>query len=280
MNFQKETTLRAFHKLLGLLLLALPLGALAIKHWANIFFALAICCSTTLLLLDESDKKIRTNSWLVALSVSFAAFVFSDVFAQLARGEFTPSHLDAPFRLLLGIPLVFYFARRGQFREGPAFTILGLSFALILALIYFIPGTSIAWGGRWATKPADPNSLGIMTGVFLMVFLLLVAKRTSIAVSVRALIGIPCILIATFVLIQTQSRGGWIVVPLITPILLILLAKDKRLASGILTLLGLAIVIIALMYSDSRAMNRFLSIQAELISWFQNPSAASIMGAF
>ncbi len=275
MNFQKETTLRAFHKLLGLSLLALPLGALAIKHWANIFFALAVFCSAALLLLEESDKKIRRNLWLVALSVSCAAFVFTDVFAQLARGEFTPSHLDAPFRLLLGIPLVFYFARRGQFREGPVFTILGLSFALILALIYFIPGTSSAWEGRWATKPADPNSLGIMTGVFLMVFLLLVAKRTSLAVSVRALVGIPFILIAVFVLIQTQSRGGWIIVPLITPIFIILLAKDKQLVSGVLTLGGLAIVVTALIYSDTRAISRFLSIQAELIAWFQNPSAAN-----
>jgi len=274
-NFQKETTLRAFHKLLGLSLLALPLGALAIKHWSNVFFALAVFCSATLLLLDESDKKIRPNLWLVALSVSFAAFVFTDVFAQLARGEFTPSHLDAPFRLLLGIPLVFYFARRGQFREGPAFIILGLSFALILALIYFIPGASSAWGGRWATKPADPNSLGIMTGVFLMVFLLLFAKRMSIAVSIRALIGIPFLLVAAFILIQTQSRGGWIVVPLIAPIFLILLAKDKQLVSGILTLGGLAIVVTALIYSDARAINRFLSIHAELISWFKNPSAAN-----
>jgi O-antigen ligase len=114
-----------------------------------------------------------------------------------------------------------------------------------------------------------------MTGVFLMVFLLLFAKRTSITVSVRALIGIPFLLVAAFILIQTQSRGGWIVVPLIAPIVLILLAKDKQLVSGILTLGGLAIVVTALIYSDALAINRFLSIQAELIAWFKDPGAAN-----
>jgi O-antigen ligase len=262
------------HNLLGLSLLVLPLGALSIKHWANVFFALAVFSAAILLLAREPEKKRPINFWLVSLSISFAAFVFSDVLAQLARGEFAASYLDAPFRLLLGIPLVFYFARKGQFREELAFAILCLSFTLTLLLVYFIPGPSLGWGGRWATKPADPNSLGIMTGVFLMVFLFLVAKTSSIPLFTRVLIGMIGLAIAALILTQTQSRGGWIIVPLISPVLLILLGREKRLVGGLLTLGGTALLCAVFIYSDSRATARFLSIQSEFISWFRSPNAA------
>ena len=275
MRFQDKTVVHVFHNLLGLSLLALPLGALAIKHWANFFFILAVLCATVLLLPRGSDSKIQANTWLLSLSVSFAAFVLTDVLAQIARGEFTLSNLDAPFRLLLGIPLVIYFTSRGRFREQLAFAILALSFILILAQVYFAPGTSLIWGGRWATKHADPNSLGIMAGIFLMVFLLLAIKTTSLSLSVRTIIGILGLVIAVFILLQTRSRGGWIVVPLISPLILILLAKDKRLVDGLLTLGGLAIFITALICLDTGAMDRLRSIQTELVSWFENPSVGN-----
>jgi len=246
-------------------IILLPIGFLTVKSWATTLSLVAFLSSSILLARASQYPTLsRTDLFLIA---AFVLPIVVDASTQLIRGGWNPSEFDAASRLLIFVPVFICLkALKINLRDYLDKAILISS---PLALLYLWIDPSHYWGDRWASHPADPNTLGLFTAVFLTYALLRIGsgetnsnKPTSILVSLSISSGFV-------VLAGTQSRGAWIVAALAMAMATV--SAHRRLRD--LFLLGLIPSILAAMIAlmlQPSLKERAVSIPNEIVGWIQN----------
>lgn len=177
--------------------------------------------------------KDRRALWiLAALCSPFLAVLVS----QVLRGNVEFGAYDAPSRpLLAGLVFLSLIERRIDFVK---------TFQLVCPISVFLLAIELAstsittslWGGRWATYFVDPLSLGqyaMLLGFFCLLSIDLVGKD---ALAFR-IFKFAAFLTGVAISIATASRSGWVAVPVLFAIWLVVVLKVRQ--TGLL-MLGVA----------------------------------------
>lgn len=258
------------------LLLLMPIGTLAIKKWSNSLFLLAVIVSIVAL-TQKRGLLFEKSQWILILVLTFAAPFLIDLLMQAVRGEIVSAQLDAPSRLLLGVPILFFCLNK-KIQDPRLFTlVVGVSVLATFMSILLDPRGVNFWG-RWSTSSVDPNSLGCITAVVagVLIYLCLVhfTTRHWIALS----LAFAALLIGLVVLLKSQSRGGWIVLGLLAP-LIIVLAKKQELKGSLLIIFAIFSAATLFIFQDPALQSRAQSIYLETKNWWETPrEAASSIG--
>lgn len=247
----------------------LPIGALAIKKWSNAFFLLAIIGSI-ISLAQRRDLPYKPGLWVWTLCLTLCAPIVADVISQILRAEIVTSQLDASFRLLLGIPILLFFLDKIVIDEKIFTLVIGSSvIATVLSVV--IAPTGVNFWGRWATVSADPNSLGCITAIATGSLVYLCLRHLTNKQWMMFVFALITLVTGLYILIRSQSRGGWLVFALLLPVVLSL-AKRQELKGVKPILLCLAASAAYIFFTDSTLTARAQSIYFETKDWWQNPS--------
>ena len=260
--------MKLIDRVVFVLILLVPTGALALKKWSNSLFILAVSASIISILFSRKLGSDKFSSWLWLLSISFGAPFFVDLLMQILRQNIIWSQLDAPSRLLLGIPILLFCAYRGEVKYQPFILILSLCIFLTLTSILTNP-TGLEFWGRWATSFADPNSLGSVSAIAVAGLLFLCLVHYTDRDWLRLVIGLTALALGLLILLKSQSRGGWLVFLVLTPLVIYLAMRIKL--RGIPYLgIATATVILSLIVIDKSLYSRAVSIYLESIEWLNN----------
>jgi O-antigen ligase len=153
------------------------------------------------------DPAIR---WLALMAVApFAAALL----VNLVHHQLVPRSIDASLRFLFAFAIFLDLRRRGI----NAMPVMALAFpaaiAVCAAWIFLVPQAAhYYWDGRFATLFMDPLTLSqhMMIAAFICLFLVRSAQAQWLKAGTVAAIGL-----AVLVALGTQSRTGWLMVPIL-----------------------------------------------------------------
>jgi O-antigen ligase len=167
--------------------------------------------------LSETRQSLRDPGvrWL---ALAFMAPVAAAILVNAGHQQLVPRSFDAALRFLLAFA-IFLELRRQRLDAAP---MAGLAFpvaiALCAGLVMLVPQSAqYYWAGRFATYFIDPILLcqHVLIAAFICLFLIDPHSREPRWTSVLKVAGIG---LALLVALGTQSRGGWIMVPLLATI--------------------------------------------------------------
>lgn len=196
---------------------AAPLFAMTVHGWTNAMLFLAAALSVALLAAGrlpafEPDTKPLAMLVIVALAAPLATTVLSAVL----RGDTYPAQFDGPLRPVLAIP-VFLVAVRCRQDAGR-----WLRWTIPLALV--IVSAHRAWFGqpaRWppirvTTAFVDPLVFGYLSLAFALMALMAISLRRGERSSRPEIIAsLVAIAIGLTLCIMSESRSGWLALPVV-----------------------------------------------------------------
>ena len=253
-----------------------PLFFLALRHWGQVWYFLLLIIGVLHCII--SRPKISGRD-LVSVMILVAPFL-AVLVASTLRGELLLRSLDSPSRLLGAVPI--YFLLRDSIDSGDldieklvtAITS-AAAIGLITTALLLDGSRTDFYGGRIATERVDTNALGAYVGIFLCLVLTGLWKtirkllhgahrRTAYAFLALYLIGLA---IGIHLLLETQSRGGWIGFLTGLAALLYLTTFDQRNARIATVSWVTPVLICTILLSQERHIERALSIPKEIHSW-------------
>lgn len=202
-----------FRSLTLLAVFAFPVNFLAIKHGVHVsLYGLFII--SIIYWLSQSTQKFSYIKDLnvLAVVISLSSIFIATALTQLLRQDIYWPSFDGPSRLALA-GIVFLFLRT-QSISFLKLVEIAIPIGLILTLIMIasFPETIAQWGGRFATKFVDPNTLGSQSLILGIICLLMINKNHPLAKNVFMLIGSAT---GIYLSIHAGSRGGWLALPFI-----------------------------------------------------------------
>jgi O-antigen ligase len=223
-----------------------PLLLLSFKGWTN-----AACALLALLALYDIARhpelywplwRDRRIVWLTAaLASAFVAILVS----QALRGNFQSQPYDAPFRPLAGIAVLLYLtARRVNFLKVFQWTC-PLAVLICAAQLLLDPAPFPQWGARLANYFVDPLSLGqymLLLGALSAFMINLIEKDGPLAIALK----LAALVAGIWVSILSESRSGWIALPVLFIIWLFAVAhvRDARTVAA-----GVAMLVIVCVFA-------------------------------
>lgn len=229
------------------LLIAQPIFLFSIGGWVTrVGIAIYVACLISLLFdrlapQQENVKPTKLYWWIV---FSLGTYFLATGLSQIVNGTFVPNRLDAPSRLLFSI-LIFYavFKYRIDFSKILKISI-PLSIACFFIFIEMRPDQiSLAksfWGGRYSLPFIDPILLSAWLTCFGLICLMFTNDEVKFTSIGKNLIFILVFGLTVFMAFTTESRTGWLAIPII---LIIFLFKPIKLwAKLLITLIALACV--------------------------------------
>lgn len=249
---------------------------LTLRGWTNICFAILVLTAITYLTFRQKTGSVKNekNLWFI---VFLSLPVITLLLTQTIRHDFILRSYDAPIRLLLAIPLVFFFSSK----KINIVNVLGFSipFCLIATAlaIYLHPEYIAQWSGRYATKFVDPNSFGNFSVILTSFCLFNLNNPLKINKSwmLYQLVGL---ITGVGLILGSGTRGSWLAIPLIITFWLITnrqYMSGKRIYIGVTVLAMMAVM--AYMIFPSVSM-RFLSIFNEIKGWLNHSVIDSSAG--
>ena len=285
MNFSRYINLRN-------LLIISPIGFLTYRHWTNgIVFLLFICATIYLWRNRQTEIKpiqahalMGNDGWVV---ICLGGLLTAVAIGQLLRQHFYPPNLDAPLRLALCIP-IYLALRKGWLSKSDdqkpitvwwMTTILPVT--LIWTLICFLLTPPNEWGAYRGTYFVDPLSFG---SYCLLFSLLSIGGLTAFGHQMnrpQRMIAVAGILAGLFMAVFVNSRTGWLNLPIFLIIWsLIYLRPQWGTRMTLLTLSGLCVLVIGLLFAFPALIEKFRIAYQELIhyKWDEmNPDQSVIM---
>ncbi len=202
-----------YRSLTLLTVFAFPVNFLAIKHGVHVsLYGLFII--SIIYWLSQSTQKFSYIKDLnvLAVVISLSSIFIATALTQLIRQDIYWPSFDGPSRLALAA-IVFIFLRTQSISFLKLLEI-AIPIGLILTLIMIVsfPETSAHWGGRFATKFVDPNTLGSQSLILGIICLLMINKNYPFTKNAFILIGSAT---GIYLSIHAGSRGGWLALPFI-----------------------------------------------------------------
>jgi hypothetical protein len=267
------------------LLLAQPIFLFSIGGWVTrVGIAIYIACLISLL-FDKSTpqqthvKPTKLYWWII---FTLGTYFLATGLSQIVNGTFVPNRLDSPSRLLFS-SLIFYavFKYRIDFSK-----ILKISIPLSIAFFFIfielkpdqITLAKSLWGGRYALPFIDPILLSAWLTCFGLICLTFTNDEFKFLSIVKNLILILCFGSTVFMALTTESRTGWLAIPIT---IIIFLFKPLKLWAKILitiaALAGLIYFAIILPATFARINLALLEIKTYLTTGFQLTSVGARM---
>lgn len=202
-----------FRSLTLLAVFAFPVNFLAIKHGVHVSLYGLFIISIIYWLSRSTQKFSYIKDFdVLAVVISLSSIFIATALTQLLRQDIYWPSFDGPSRLALA-GIVFLFLRTQSISFLKLLEIaIPIGLILTLIMIACFPETSAHWGGRFATKFVDPNTLGSQSLILGIICLLMINKNHPLAKNVFMLIGSVT---GIYLSIHAGSRGGWLALPFI-----------------------------------------------------------------
>lgn len=206
-----------------------PLFALTIRGWTNGVLLLAAVAAMLLLVVkragpapvwgprDERDAKL--------VVIALAAPIVATAWSAALRGHWSAPDYDAPVRFCLAIP-IFLLAARARFDAHAALRIV-LPLALAFTLLQLKPQR---WGAlREATSFADPLVVGYVSLACALMCLASLEWRPALRRPLwEALVKTAAIALGLYISARSGSRTGWLAVPIVLGLSILLHTRRMR----------------------------------------------------
>ena len=225
----------ATNRIIMLILLCYPVLLLTVQGGMNaLFFLLLILSVFCLHRAPESLHKDQWDAYTLAFALAMASPIFAVFLSQSYHGEFTARSYDGPSRFLLAIPI--YLALRQIKISTLTMLQYGLPLGAISALlVVFIVADHQPFfprAGNTFVNPIHFGDLALIMG-FLSLFSINWAGRDPLYIVILKSLGL---LAGLFVSVQSESRGGWIAIPVVLLTWLIIQNKERGLLRLLMTM--------------------------------------------
>ena len=208
------------------ILLCYPALLFIIKGGMNSLFFLLVALSLFIIFKQRHVHTKYFDGNAIAITIAMSSSMAAIFLSQAYHGEFNPHPYDGASRFLLAIPI--YFVLRGvnlrtisSFQYGlPLGTIATLIMILLMQGVYFYPG-------RASTAFMHPiyfGDLALIVG-FLSLFSINLINQDRPAIITLKAVG--C-LAGIYLSLLSQSRGGWIAIPILLAMWLLMQHKIRH----------------------------------------------------
>ena len=253
-----------------------PVFLLIIKSWAttSLFLLFFIC----LWPISKHPKKYflnRSHQFWALLACLLIPF-FSELFAQMGRGEIVGSSLDGPARMIMAATVFVYLSKFNCMRViqflsfGAAVGVVGVFLSL-----NFYPDSY--WGDRAATYFVDPITLPCFTVALLGLYLYL--NTRVFPTHIDLLFKFALIAMTVYITIESQSRSAWVAFScLLSAYLLYFLRRSVK--SQLIGMVGLVVALMALYFLSDIIYARTNEAVSGVLAFFYNDEslAATVQG--
>jgi O-antigen ligase len=211
----------ATNRIIMLILLCYPVLLLTVQGGMNALFFLLLILSV--FRLYRAPKLLHRDQWdayTLAFALAMASPIFAVFLSQSYHGEFTARSYDGPSRFLLAIPI--YLALR-QIKTNSLIVLqyglpLGAISTVIMTLILSDHQPYYPRAGTAFINPIHFGDLALILGNW--------TGRNSLYAVTFKILGL---LAGLFVSVQSESRGGWIAIPVVLLTWLIIQNKERGL---------------------------------------------------
>jgi O-antigen ligase len=256
------------------ILTAYPVLLLVMRgSMSALFFLMTILSIASLLRsgawLDQRNWNARTIAFAVAMASATTAILPAQIYHQ----ELAWRPYDEAARLLLAVPI--YLAIQGGKLRVARVLGISMSVGVILAMIV-VGGASIGpTKGRFALHFLNVihfGDLALILGFMSLFSIHVGVERSPISITVK-LCGL---LVGIYLSFRTGTRGGWLLVPVLL-VIWIMLGLRLRSRTGIMAALGLiAIVGVATLLMYDVIQQRVLEVQSDLAAFARGDRDTSI----
>ncbi len=187
-----------------------------------------------------SCPRPKADNLALPLIITMALPVLAILVSQIVRQEWSFKPYDGPSRILLCIPVLFYFLQiKLNFSKIVAFSA-PIALLILIPVVYSHPETLERWIGRFATPAVDPTEFGTYSLV-LTAFCLFGIETEPDKLNLKFLAyQISGFLAGIYLILGSGTRGSWIAIP---PLLVLwAVLNRKNLPPKILKHLGLLIL--------------------------------------
>lgn len=199
------------------LLISSPLFFITTRGWINgILFITSLLTIFYLLkirsLIPQNLSNLQQNriSWvLIFLSIGFFAILLSQLFQQNLKLK----PYDAPLRMVLCIPIFLYLLHRPLAISKYLTYLLSSSLFIALIAIYLNPEIQHFWGGRFATKPADPNAFGAYITCMTALVFFSISPKEIFSAKPQSIFKLFGFLTGVYLVAGSGTRGAWLSIP-------------------------------------------------------------------
>jgi O-antigen ligase len=225
----------ATNRIIMLILLCYPVLLLTVQGGMNaLFFLLLILSVFCLYRAPKSLHKDQWDAYTLAFALAMASPIFAVFLSQSYHGEFTARSYDGPSRFLLAVPIYL------TLRQIKISTLTMLQYGLPLGaisalLVVFIVADHQPFfprAGNTFVNPIHFGDLALIMG-FLSLFSINWAGRDPLYIVILKSLGL---LAGLFVSVQSESRGGWIAIPVVLLTWLIIQNKERGLLRLLMTM--------------------------------------------
>ena len=271
------------NKSLLCLLSILPLGLFTVKGWASgLSFA---CAALAILIITSRSLNPKVNEqdafWIQLLLLMFTLPLFSVMLSSALRGEWSWANFDSASRFFIAA-LIFYVVFRNKIRPTHQWQYL-IPIGLILTLISttFLPGyygvINLFDSSRLAIYFVDPLTLGYLslTLGMLSFFGINMYSKDRWFVIILKIIGAA---VGFYISLKTQSRTGWLAIPLALFLLLWLHGPKNKILSTFIALIISVVLTISIYQASPTVQNRVHDALVDLKNYklYQVNSESSI----
>ncbi|OAI11098.1 hypothetical protein A1507_20900 [Methylomonas koyamae] len=255
------------------------IGYLSIRSWTNITVFLLLLPALSVFkcawLRASAQKQIFSA---LPLIITMALPVLAILVSQTLRQEWSFKPYDGPFRILLCIPVLFYFLQlKLNFSKIVAFSA-PIALLILIPVVYSHPETLERWMGRFATPAVDPTEFGTYSMV-LTAFCLFGIETEPDKLNLKFLAyQVSGFLAGIYLLLGSGTRGSWIAIP---PLLVLwAVLNRKNLPPKILKHLGLLVLagIVLICLVRPYTLDRIFSGIYELSSWLNGSNTETSAG--
>ena len=279
MHLSRDT----LNKSLLCLLSILPLGLFTVKGWASgLSFA---CAALAILIITSRSLNSKVNEqdtfWIQLLLLMFTLPLFSVMLSSALRGEWIWANFDSASRFFIAAP-IFYVVFRKKIRPTHQWQYL-IPIGLILTLIStaFLPGyygvINLFDSSRLAIYFVDPLTLGYLslTLGMLSFFGINMYSKDRWFVIILKIIGAA---VGFYISLKTQSRTGWLAIPLALFLLLWLHGPKNKILSTFIALIISVVLTISIYQASPTVQNRVHDALVDLKNYklYQVNSESSI----
>ena len=279
MHLSRDT----LNKSLLCLLSIFPLGLFTVKGWASgLSFA---CAALAILIITSRSLNPKVNEqdafWIQLLLLMFTLPLFSVMLSSALRGEWIWANFDSASRFFIAAP-IFYVVFRNKIRSTHQWQYL-IPIGLILTLIStaFLPGyygvINLFDSSRLAIYFVDPLTLGYLslTLGMLSFFGINMYSKDRWFVIILKIIGAA---VGFYISLKTQSRTGWLAIPLALFLLLWLHGPKNKILSTFIALIISVVLTISIYEASPTVQNRVHDALVDLKNYklYQVNSESSI----
>lgn len=266
------------HFLCILFVFIFPLSFMSVKHGVHVsLYGIFILYIYSLI---KATKIIFFDKKLIFIFMSLSSLLITTALQQITTINFNFSAWDGPSRLLIaGIALLYLHQKNINYVK---ILEIAIPTGLILLVIYLSFHQKYYWGHRWANVFVDPNSLGSQSTILSMVCLLSIQPKAKSYLTILKVIGA---IAGLYISVKAESRGGWIAIPFMIVIWLILKLRKSNQSSSKETIKTIAIFLFFLICITTLAIfidpikNRFMATIIEIKTWFRDPTIYTSAGA-